>query len=119
MEMHLEASQSTNPQGEFLNLSTRANGFPRFVDSPLNELDSEPVFIKLWWISRDQGGETLPSCVDHEKMSPAMAASSLVPTNAAQVLKPMRAFILAPISFTSRSPRPMVILYTGPVCSAA
>ena len=42
--------------------------------------------------------------------SPAIAALSFVPTKAAQVFRPMRALIGAPISVSFRSSRPMVIL---------
>jgi hypothetical protein len=42
--------------------------------------------------------------------SPAIAAFSFVPTNAAHVLRPMRALMGAPISVIFRSSRPIVIL---------
>ena len=52
-------------------------------------------------------GVTSPASI---ATSPAIAAFSFVPTNAAHVFSPMRALIVAPISLIERSSRPTVIL---------
>ena len=73
-------------------------------------------FVIWWWIATTSSPCSRSplrvgvTSVSNIATSPATAASSSVPTNAAQVLSPMRALMVAPISFRLRSSRPSVIL---------